>query len=80
MLEHEHGDFMVLGQVFEDVLRGGDDLSLAVLQRLGEVHLVEQHVAELLGRVDVEAVAGAGVDTLGEVVNLHGDARGLLPQ
>ena len=32
-------------------------LPLPYLMRLGEVHLVEEDVAELLGRVDVEAVA-----------------------
>ena len=67
---------MVLGEFFEDVLRGGDDLALAVLHGLGEEHLVEEDVAELLGGVDVEAVAGVGVDAFGEVVDLDGEARG----
>ena len=62
VLEDERGDGVVLGQLFEDVLRGGDDLALAVLHRLGQEHLVEEDVAELLGRVDVEAVAGLLVD------------------
>ena len=63
VLEDERGDGMVLGEFFEDVLRGGDDFALAVLHGLGEEHLVEEDVAELLGRVDVEAGIGrtAGV-------------------
>ena len=60
VFEDEGGDGVVLGEFFEDVLRGGDDLALAVLHGLGEEHLVEEDVAELLGRVDVEAVAGLG--------------------
>ena len=31
VLEDECGDVVVFGEVFEDVLRGGDDLALAVL-------------------------------------------------
>jgi hypothetical protein len=80
VLEDERGDLVMRGEVFEHVLRGGDDLALALLGRLGQVHLVEEHVAELLGRVDVEAVAGAGVDALGEVVDGDGEARGHLAQ
>ena len=59
---------------------GRDDFTLAVLGRLGQVHLVEEHVAELLGGVDVEAVARAGIDTLGEVVDGDGEARTHLAQ
>ncbi len=69
VLDDEGGDGVVLGELFEDVLRGGDDFALAVLHRLGQAHLVEEDVAELLGGVDVEAVAGVGVDALGEVVD-----------
>ena len=87
VFEDERGDGVVLGELFEDVLRGGDDFALAVLHGLGQVHLVEEDVAELLGRVDVEAVAGrlaggawaaspAGEDALGEGVHLDGEARG----
>ena len=80
VLEDECGDDVVLGEVFEDVLRGGDDFALAVLEWLGEIHLVEEDVAELLGRGDVEAMAGRGVDALGEVVDLHAEACGLLAE
>ena len=80
VLEDQGGDGMVVGELFEDVLRGGDDLALAVLHGLGQAHLVEEDVAELLGRVDVEAVAGVGVDALGEVVDLDGEAGGHLAE
>ena len=76
VFEDERGDGVMLGEFFEDVLRGGDDLALAVLHGLGELHLVEEDVAELLGRVDVEAISGLGVDALGEGVHLDGEARG----
>ena len=66
----------MLGELFEDILRGGDDLALAVLRGLGEHHPVEEHVAELLGRVEIEAMAGGGEDALGEGVHLDGEARG----
>ena len=51
-------------------------LPLPYLMGCGEAHLVEEDVAELLGGVDVEAVAGAGVDALGEVVDGDGEAGG----
>ncbi len=76
MLEDERGDGVMLGEFFEDVLRGGDDLALAVLRGLGKKHPVEEHVAELLGRVEIEAMARAGEDALGEGVHLDGEARG----
>ena len=80
VLDDQRGDGVRFGELFEDVLRGGDDLALAVLHRLGQEHLVEEHIAELLGGVDVEAMAGVGVDLLGEVVDLDGEARGHLAE
>ena len=76
MLEDERGDGVMLGQLFQHILRGGDDLALAVLGGLGEKHPVEEHVAELLGRVEIEAMAGGGEDALGERVHLDGEAGG----
>jgi len=76
MLKDERGDGVMLGEFFEDILRGGDDLALAVLGGLGEKHPVEEHVAELLGRVEIEAMAGGGEDALGEGVHLDGETRG----
>ena len=57
VFDDERGDGVAFGEFFEYVLRGGDDLALAVLHRLGQQHLVEEDVAELLGGVDVEGVA-----------------------
>ncbi len=76
MLEDERGDGVMLGEFFEDVLRGGDDLALAVLAWLGEKHFVEEHVAKLLGRVEIEAVAGLLEYLFGEGVHFDGEARG----
>ena len=76
MLQHERGDGVQFGELLQHVLRGGDDLALAVLGGFGEIHLVEEHVAELLGRVEIEAVAGGGEDALGEGVHLDGEAGG----
>ncbi len=45
VFEDEGGDFVEGGEVFEDVLGGGDDFALAVLHGLGEVHFVEEDVA-----------------------------------
>ena len=58
VLEDEAWGLVMGGEFFEHVLRGGDDLAFAVLERLGQKHFIEEHVSELLGRVDVEAVAG----------------------
>ena len=60
---------MRLGEFFQHIDRGGDRLALAVLHRLGQVQLVEEHVAELLGRIDVEFDAGVLVD----LARLRGD-------
>ena len=56
-------------QLFQDVDRGRNGFAFAVLHRLGQIHLVEEHVAQLLGRIDVELdpaefvdFAGLGVD------------------
>ena len=76
MLEDERGDGVMLGELLQHVLRGGDDLALAVLGGLGEGHAVEENVAELLGRVEIEAVAGLLEYLLGEGVHLDGEARG----
>ena len=38
-------DFVLGGKAFENVLGSGDDLALAVLDRLGKTHLVEENVA-----------------------------------
>src|ERR1039458_9572043 len=44
VFEDERGDGVMLGELFEDVLRGGDDLALAILVGLGQVHFVEEEI------------------------------------
>ena len=45
MLQHIGGNGVLGREIFEDVLRGGDDLAFAILERLGKVHLVEEDIA-----------------------------------
>ncbi len=71
MLQHQRGHLMVLRQIFQNVLRGGDDLAFSILQRLGQVHPVEQDIAKLLRGVDIEAVPRAGVNPFGQVIDHH---------
>ena len=73
---------MLTQPLFENILRGRDDFALAILHRLGQQHLIEEDVAELFGRVDVEAMPGVsthggaslGVDALSEVIYFDGKA------
>ncbi len=80
VLEDEARGFVVGGEFFEDVLRGRDDLALAVLERLWEAHFVEEDFAELLGGVDVELRVGEGVDLLLEAGHEVGDVAVLLAE
>ncbi len=43
-------------QLFQHVLRRRHHLALAILHRLRQIHLVEQHIAQLLRRIDVESM------------------------
>src|ERR1700734_283043 len=70
VFEDESWHGMLLGEFFENVLCSGDNLALAVFHRLGKEHLVEQNIAKLFGRVDVETMTGVSVDALGEVIYL----------
>ena len=45
---------MLDGEYFQNINRCGYGFSFAIFHRLGQRQLVEQHVAELLGRADVE--------------------------
>ena len=65
VLEHQARDVVLGGEAFEHIDGGGDGLALAVLHGLGQVELVEEHVAELLGRVDVELGAALLPDVAG---------------
>ena len=64
-------------QLLEHVLRRRRRLRGAGALERRQLQLHEQHVAELLGRVDVEALAGDPVDALGALVELGFEARGL---
>ena len=57
-------------EFFQDINRRGDRFSFAVFRRLRKIQLVEQHVAELLRRIDVEFRSAAVVNFLGLDLNL----------
>jgi len=86
IFKNKRGHLMLLGEFLQNILRGRDHLALAILHRLRQEHLVEENIAQLFGRVDVEAMAGVSphygsslcIDTLGEVVYFHGKAIGHL--
>ena len=67
---------MLLGQVFQHILRSGDSLALAAAGRRGQAQIGEEHLAELLGRVDVEAPPGQLEDALADALQLDGEALG----
>ena len=54
IVEHHPRHFVLGGEAFEHIDRGRNCFALAILHRLRQIELVEEHVAELLGRVDVE--------------------------
>src|ERR1700733_2985425 len=54
VLQAKARNFMLFREAFEDIDAGRYLLSLAILHRNREAELVEEDVAELLGRVDVE--------------------------
>ena len=62
VLQHQLRHFVLARQPFEHIDRRRYGLALAVLDRLRQVQLVEQHVAQLLRRVDVELHARQLVD------------------
>src|SRR6266446_2506348 len=54
VFQHHARNGVILSEIFQHVDRGGDHLTLTVLHGLGQVELVEKHVAEFFRRVDVE--------------------------
>ena len=72
VLQHLARNLVMLRQLFEHIHGRGDYLAASVLDGLGQVHFVEQHVAQLLGRIDVEAMAGARKDLLAHPLHLYG--------
>ncbi len=61
----------MLRQLFEHIHGGRNYFAPSVLHGLGQVHFVEQHIAQLLGRIDVEAMAGALENLFADPVHLH---------
>ena len=55
-------NFVLGGKPLQHIDGGRDGLALAVLHRLGQIQFVKEHVAKLLGRVDVELEARLVVD------------------
>ena len=62
VFQHQPRDVVSFGQVFQHIDGGGNGLALAVFHRLGQIHFVEEHVAQLLRRIDVELGSGELVD------------------
>ena len=67
---------MLLRKIFQHILRGGDGLAFAAAGRGGQAQIGEEHFAELLGRVDVEAPSGQLEDALADALQLDGEALG----
>ncbi len=65
ILQHQPRNFVLGREIFQNVHRRRDHLALAVLHRLGQVQFVEENVAQLLGRIDVEFCPGLFVDLAG---------------
>ena len=66
VLQHLARDLVMLRQLFQHIHGGRNHLAPPILDGLGQVHFVEQHIAQLLGRIDVEAMAGALEDLLAD--------------
>ena len=78
VLEHLGHDRVVGGEVAEDLGIGGVEAALGALEPVGgEPQHVEEHVAQLLGGVDVEVLAGLRVDLLDHRVDLCAELGGL---
>ena len=61
----------MLRQLLKHIHGSRNYLAPAVLHRLGQVHLVEQHITQLLGRIDVEAMARALENLFAHAMHLH---------
>ena len=69
IFQHHLRHIVLGGQTLQHIDRGRDRLALAVLDGLGQVQPVEEHVAQLLGRIDVELEVAPGVN----LARLHAD-------
>src|SRR5262249_16898980 len=79
-LEHESRHLVRLGQFLQDINRGRDRAGLPIAPRRWQLQLLEQHLAELLRRPDVELDAGELVDAPAAFVQIGLEAYRLLPQ
>ena len=62
-------DRVLAGEGRQGLLVGFELAGLGLLRLVGEAELVEEDLAELLGRVEVEGAAGEDGDRLGELVD-----------
>ena len=69
--QHQPRNLVLFRQVFQHILRRGDGLSLATTGRCGQVQIRKQHLAKLLGRVDVEAPPSQLEDLLADAGHLY---------
>src|ERR1700749_1467978 len=67
---------MMLRKLLKNVLCGRDDFALAAHRRSRKTHVREEHFAELLRRVDVEAAAGQLEDALTYTLQFESKAFG----
>ena len=70
---------MLLGEHLEHILRRGDGLGFAASRRGRQSQVREQHEAELLGRIDVETLAGQLEDSLADARQLAANRVESLP-
>ncbi len=73
--EHQPGDFVLLRQLFQHILSGGNSLALPPAGRRGQTQMGKQHLAELLGRVDVEPPPRQLKDALAHPLKLEAESR-----
>ena len=65
VVEDHAGDGMLFGEIFQHVDSSGNCASLPVFEGFGEIQLIEENVAELARRGDVEFGAGDFVNISG---------------
>ena len=66
VFEDQARNFVVLREQFQHILRCGNGFSFAAAGRGGQAEIGEEHHAELLGRIDVEALARQLEDALAD--------------
>ena len=71
VFEHQARHFVLLGQVLQHVLRGGNSLALAAARRRGQSQMRKQHLAKLLRRIDIEPPSGQRKDALAHALQLR---------